>query len=256
MKLAAAVILILYAFLSRGAFATDERLTIIAEDWPPVSFHQNGEHKGFAIELVNHIQQRLGMRQDIFFLPWARAQQLGRSRANVLLISMVKTPERLEHFSFVGPVAEGNIAVYMRADDNAEFANPSELIGQGRIGIYRDGACEYQLKKHGLSNFSIASFPKQTAQQLLKGRIRFWCQADLGVPFMLNLINAEQDRVKVAVNLSELTLYFAFSKQTQDQIINQWFDTLVEFKATNEYRKLYKKWFNSDSIPLKSQIYR
>ena len=233
----------------------DESLMVIAEDWPPMSYRINDKPTGYAVELIQTLQLQLSQTDPIVFLPWARANQLGQSRKNVLLIAMSKNPQRVNQFSSVGPIAEGSMGIFVRKDDAIQLKNLNGLTNQGNIGVYRDGDCQQTLNQTHATQLAVASYPEQTAKQLLLSRVRFWCQADLGVPYTLNQIGKNKSDVRMAYQIKPLAIYLAFSDGTSPELVRQWHQALGQYMQTPEYTALYQKWFETDLHPNQPKIF-
>ncbi|WP_394129098.1 substrate-binding periplasmic protein [Shewanella maritima] len=243
-------------YLPHAQAQVNQDVMVLAEEWPPISFIEDDHHKGYAVELVEQLQSRLGEQGKVIFLPWARAQQIGRSKPNTLIVAMAKNNVRLQHHIFLGPIAQGNMILLTRADNDTSFNSLEQVKQLGTIGVYRDGACEHYLRENGFTDLSVASFPKQTLQQLIKSRIRFWCQADLGIHYTFKKLGEDPTQVKSALHIKPLVLYFAFSKSTSSQVVQKWHQALSEYKTTEDYRHLYKKWFNDNPVPMNTQVYQ
>lgn len=223
-------------------------LTLLTEAWPPMSYEEAGEPKGFAVELIQLLQKRLQLNSKIEFYPWARAVSMATATPNVLLFTTSMDDNRRSAFSFVGPIAVNRIHLYARSSDPVEVTSLAQAKTLGTTGVYRGSTGESLLLDAGFKNLLIASFPQQSAKQLIRSRVRFWCQADLAVESLLNDVGANIAEVKPVYVLSELDLYLAFSKGTSKAEIQRWHDNLKALYHTGEMAKLYRKWFG-DLLP-------
>jgi polar amino acid transport system substrate-binding protein len=232
-----------------------EPLMIVAEDWAPMSYRVNDQPTGYVIELIQVLQLQLSRTDPIVFLPWARANLLGQSQKNVLLIAMAKNHQRESRFSFVGPIAEGSMGIFVLKDDPIKLDNLNDLTNQGDIGVYREGDCQQTLKDSHVSQLAVANYPDQSVKQLVLSRVRFLCQADFGVPFTLNQIGKRKSDVRMAYKIKDLAIYFAFSDGTSPALIQQWHQALSQFMQTPEYTALYQKWFETDLHPNEPKLF-
>jgi polar amino acid transport system substrate-binding protein len=66
-----------------------QELTIITEEYPPVSFKEAGVITGSSAEVVKEILRRLKLPDNIKMLPWARGYNLLKTQPNVALFSTV-----------------------------------------------------------------------------------------------------------------------------------------------------------------------
>ncbi|WP_198780998.1 substrate-binding periplasmic protein [Shewanella putrefaciens] len=239
---------------SDGSVA-EEKLKLVTEVWPPMSYEQNGIPQGFGVELVNLLQARLGQQEKINVLPWARAYSIASSSANVLLFATSIGDERESLFDFIGPIATSKIALYARADDPITINHLAEVKTAGLVGVYRESAGAQLLALSGVNNLLVASFPQQSAKQLLFSRVRFWCQADLAVKHLLEEIGAKEADVQQVYVVSEIKLYLAFSKGTAAELVLSWQAELEKMKNSGEFSRLYQHWFGDLPPPLEHQIF-
>ena len=238
-----------------GECVAGEKLKLVTEAWPPVSYEQNGIPQGFGVELVNLIQTRLGQQEKIEVLPWARAYSIASTSPNVLLFAASIGDERERLFDFIGPIATSKIALYARADDPITINHLDEVETAGLVGVYRESAGAQLLALSGVNNLLIASFPQQSAKQLLFSRVRFWCQADLAVKHLLEEIGAKETDVQQVYVVSEIKLYLAFSKGTAADLVLSWQAELEKMKDSGEFSRLYQNWFGALPPPLEHQIF-
>ncbi len=239
-----------YLFGSRAVAEQDEaQLRLITEPWAPVSYEDNGIAKGFAVDLVNQLQASMGTHYPVEVLPWARGFSIASSTPNVMLFATSVDEERRKQFDFVGPILTSNISLYTKAEDTIEINSIEEVKRAGLIGAYRGSLGEGVLRRAGVDQLLIASFPLQNAKQLMRGRVRFWCQADIAVTSLLSEIGIKPERVKPVFLLSEIDLYLAFSKGTSDSVITRWRDALISYRESGLYSELYHQWFGELSEP-------
>ncbi|WP_065188469.1 substrate-binding periplasmic protein [Shewanella woodyi] len=231
-------------------------LRLLTEPWAPVSYDDAGIASGFAVELVNELQRIMGTELEIEVLPWARALSIANSLPNVVLFATSVDEERRKNFDFIGPIITSKISLYAKANDHIEINSLEELNHAGSIGTYRSAIGLEMLKELGLTQLLVSSFPHQSAKQLIKGRVRFWCQADIAVASLLTKIGANIDSVKPVFVLSEIELYLAFSKGTELEVIKQWQRALAYYKTSGKFKRLYYKWFGDLPVPERVELIR
>jgi len=232
-------------FPASKAVATQDvaQLRLITEPWSPVSYEDDGIAKGFAVELVNQLQASMGSGYPVEVLPWARGFSIASSTPNVMLFATSVDEDRRKQFDFVGPILTSKISLYTRTEDIIEINSIEEVKRAGLVGAYRGSLGEGVLRRAGVDQLLIASFPQQNAKQLMRGRVRFWCQADVAVNSLLSEIGIKPERVKPVFVVSEIDLYLAFSAGTDESVITLWSEALIKYKDSGLYRKLYRQWF-------------
>jgi len=236
-------------------FAVTAPVRLVTEAWPPMSFEQDGVPTGFGVELVNMLQVSLGQQQSIEVLPWARAYSIASTTSNVLLFATSISDERESHFDFIGPIATSKITLYARANDTISINQLSDVNAAGIVGVYRESVGAQLLQQQGVNALLVASFPQQSAKQLLFSRVRLWCQADLAVKHILEEVGAKESAIKPVYTLAEIRLYLAFSKGTPAETVQRWQAELEKRKESGEFARLYQKWFGTLPPPLENQIF-
>lgn len=238
-----------------GSFAVTEPVRLVTEAWPPMSFEQDGLPTGFGVELVNQLQARIGQQEKIEILPWARAYAIANSAPNILLFATSISDEREAHFDFIGPIATSKITLYAKAEDPISIKQLADVSAAGIVGVYRESVGAQLLQQQGVTSLLVASFPQQSAKQLLFSRVRFWCQADLAVKHILEEVGARLEDVRPVYVVSEVNLYLAFSKGTSTDMVQRWQAELEKLKESGDFTRLYQKWFGALPPPLQHQIF-
>ncbi|WP_133178471.1 substrate-binding periplasmic protein [Shewanella decolorationis] len=238
-----------------ASFAVTEPVRLVTEAWPPMSFEQDGVPTGFGVELVNQLQARIGQQEKIEILPWARAYAIANSAPNILLFATSISDEREAHFDFIGPIATSKITLYAKAEDPISIKQLADVSAAGIVGVYRESVGAQLLQQQGVTSLLVASFPQQSAKQLLFSRVRFWCQADLAVKHILEEVGARLEDVRPVYVVSEVNLYLAFSKGTSADMVQRWQAELEKLKESGDFTRLYQKWFGALPPPLQHQIF-
>ncbi|WP_316897267.1 transporter substrate-binding domain-containing protein [Pseudodesulfovibrio indicus] len=214
-----------------------EDLVYLAEDLPPLSFAANGEAGGLAVDVLRLVWQRMGEKaQPIRIVPWVRAYSTLKEEKHAVIFSTYRTAERENQFKWVGPIIEGELAVYtLRA--RALRAESLDDLATYRIAGLRDAAATIKLEQEGIS-VMIASKLENALKMMDSGRIealvtdRFRLRAtlrDMGRPL--------SDITELWV-LSRDSLYYAFNKGTSPELIRRFQKALDGVRKSPEYKNL------------------
>ncbi|WP_374000449.1 substrate-binding periplasmic protein [Bdellovibrio bacteriovorus] len=237
--------------LSQPGSSHESSLRIVTEQWPPMSFEKDGTAQGMAVELTRLIQKNLAMHGEIEVLPWPRAYNTALTQSNVLLFAMIRTPEREKNFTLIGPIAYGEIALYMPANGRAlknvpDLANIKKSL---TVATYRGTAFQSLLKQQGFKKVVPVNSPENAVRMLMSGRVDVLCDDDLAIAELFRRAGyLPQDSIKVA-SLKSSSLYYAFSRETEPLVISNWQSALAEIKHTGDFERLYKKWFPHLTAP-------
>ncbi|QYK04285.1 substrate-binding periplasmic protein [Shewanella zhangzhouensis] len=230
------------------------RLRLLTEPLPPLSYLEGDKASGYAVELVEQLKSRVGEEAGIEVLPWARAYSVASQLPNVLLFSTALRDSRRSQFDFVGPIATARIMVYKLATDT-EIPSSLDAVSQlGSLGVYRGSPSQRILNTHGLKNVEVSSYPLQSLRQLLAGRVRYWCQADLAVSMLLSQAGTTDLAITPLFELERVELYLAFSRGTPAATVEKWHKALNDFQEEGDFVRLYEKWFNMPAENTSSHI--
>lgn len=231
-------------------------LRLVTENWPPVTYEKAGEAQGMAVELAQLIQQRVNSRERIEVLPWPRAYQLALSQPNVVLFTVVKTPERENLLNLLGPVATGQIAIFTRADFHSENLDSPNLKNTLRNGVHRGTAFHSTLEASGFKQIVPLNSPVAGVKMLMKGRLDAYCDDELAIAELFRRAGHPKTPFKKVVALKNSDFYFAFSPGTAPASMLAWNDALVEIKRSGEFNRLYQKWFGDLKAPESVVLHR
>ncbi|WP_306294388.1 ABC transporter substrate-binding protein [Shewanella sp. Scap07] len=248
--------IIVSLIIAGHSVATAASLRLLTEEWAPMSYEQDGLPHGYMIELVNLLKTEFTLppSQNIEILPWARGYAIAQSSSDVMLFATSINDERLQMFDFVGPVATTNIYLYTSADDPIMLNSVEDIPATDTVGVYRDSIGEGILEKVDGLELLVASFPHQSARQLVRKRVRFWSQADVAVEMLLKEIGSDISQIKPVLKLSQIELYFAFSRGTDKQVIEAWYQALLAVQQSGQFDELYQQWFHNLSPPQQAEI--
>ncbi len=246
--LAFVFILSLIVFLGSPVWA--EELTILTEEWKPISFSgKDGKPTGLAVEIVRDILRRLNAPDTITIFPWARAYKMVLADPNVVLFAMTQTPEREQLLKMIGPIAIGKTTFYAKKGSGITISSFKDAKQLNDIGVYRDAAAEQILKKEGFTNLQIVTSPIQNVKKLMLGRIDILSGVNLTIGQLLQAVDLPRDAVESVYSFGENRLHIAMSKGTSETIVKAWKAALEEMHQDGTFARIYKKWLPGEEIP-------
>ncbi|QRM18729.1 transporter substrate-binding domain-containing protein [Dechloromonas sp. TW-R-39-2] len=234
-----------------GAMATE--LTILSEEWPPITFSNNKVPDGMAVEVVNAIQARLGNPQAIAIVPFARAYSLLLSTPNIMLFTIGRSDEREKLMTLLGPIAIAKTQVFTRKGNAARLIAQGDAIHKLPISTYRHSIFAKTAEIQGFTAIELAATPQITANMLMRGRVEMWVDGSLAIPAILKEAGYSIDDVEPVMTLDSLELYLAFSPGTNSQTINAWEKTLRDMKQDGTFGRIHQKWLGREPVPLETR---
>lgn len=225
----------------RDSIAAD--LTIVTEHHPPVQYLRDNQITGSATQIVQLVLQEAGLSADIQLMPWARAYSLAKDGRNTLIYSMLQTPDRIDHFHWLGPVGELNVAVVSLADrDDLQLTRLDH--SQAHIfGVIRDSYSHEYLTKAGFDNdknlFLVATMEEQV-NLLLNKRIDLLFTDPIAIRYRLNELGVGEHRIKILFNQPELTrpLYLASGLDIDADVLARLQKAMQKVRQTRAYQQL------------------
>ncbi len=213
------------------AETTFPELKLLSEDWKPYHYVEDGVVKGQTADLLDKILEKVGStqtREDIAFLPWARAFHQAQVDANTVLFSTGRTPERERLFKWAGPILKFDSYFIGKKERNFEIEK-SEDLHQYKVGVVIDGASAVFAKRHGIpeENTTFNSQGIFNVKMLAADRIDF-------IPIQWK--NFARLAAKAGIDPSEfepvfladtVSLNFAFNLKTADSVVDR-FQTALE----------------------------
>jgi polar amino acid transport system substrate-binding protein len=223
---------------------------LLSEEFPPINFSQEGVPKGLAVEIVQEIQRRLGQKQNIEFMPWARAFREVKGPGKVALFSMARTPEREKQFKWVGPIVTFYSSIYAPAKNGMRLRSMEDAKRAQAVLVVRDWFTAEELKTLGFQNLLPVTDPVTAIKMLLAKRAPFYATERLSMPQIMAKAGISEDALEIVYSYASSEGYIAFSTDTPDAEIKAWSDKLQEMKRDGSFLAIYKRWLPKDKPPL------
>jgi len=245
MKNLISLIALVFIFSAQTLFSAD--LTILTENLPPLNYVKEGELVGPSVEIVKEIQRRVGSREKIQVYPWSRAYKIALEDENVVLFSTTHTKERDDKFKWVGPLATKRDILVARKASGIKINTLDDAKSVGRIGTLKDDTREILLKSYGFENLEPVSDEQLNARKLVLGRIDLWAYKIPGLRTVCELAGVDHNKLEEVYHLRKIDVSIAFSKKTQDSIVQNWKNAFDEMLTDGTIKQIRRKW--NDKLP-------
>ena len=125
-------------------------LTLTTEDYPPFNMldEKTKQPTGITVDKVIELMHRAHEPFTITVYPWSRAYQMALQTEDTCVFSTSRTPERETLFTWIGPLAGSDWAIFARANDNRK-PKSLEDVRPFIIGGYNNAATGEYLKLRG-----------------------------------------------------------------------------------------------------------
>ncbi|MGD9200821.1 MAG: ABC transporter substrate-binding protein [Chitinispirillia bacterium] len=240
------VFFIFCPFLFAGSV---DELVIITETYPPFNFEQEGNLQGISVDIMGLILKKVDSKltiKNIQLLPWSRGYKDVQNVKNTCLFSTTRTKERENLFKWVGPIISNkNVLIALKAN-NIKIRSIDDCK-KYKIGVVSDDIGEQLLLKEGFKKEALDRIGGTTAitqsiQKLIRGRIDMFSYSEAVVQWEIKNLKKNPGDFETVYTLSEGQLYYAFHKETSDEIISQMQGALDKLKKGAKINGIIKKY--------------
>jgi len=242
-------LILLVTLLSASLCA--KALTLLTEDWPPVSFaNDKGQPDGMAVEVVKLLQERVKDNSPIQIQPWARAYNSLLNEKDVMLFTVGRNAERERLMTLLGPILVSSTDVFALRQHAAEIRKLSPAAMQKLpTAAYRGSIFESTAHSRGFNVFPTTD-PAHSARMLVAGRVKLWVEGNVVVGNVLREQGLPLATVERVATLDRLSLYLAFSPNVPRDTILRWEKALNDIKQDGSFAAIHQHWFPQDPVPL------
>ena len=222
-------------------------LTVAMEDigYFPFYYTENGETKGFSVDVLNYIEANSKYNFEYKILPWPRALHLVAEGRIDLILTLFKTSKREKIYHFIEPSYGNEInQLFTLMDNKFKFAGQLQQLTPFSIGTVR----EYSYGEYFDQATYLNTLPALTEEVLLKLLVAKRIDMIISNPLVFNQIILKEnmrDKVKAIEPYISLTpVYMALTKGRKDsqEIKNTIGKLTQKLKLSSYYRVLLEKY--------------
>ncbi len=240
-----------FVCISQNAFAEEksQRITMMTENAPPNAMITEQGLQGLAVDILDAMLQLMGTeedRGDIIVSNWSRAYSMAKNKKNHMVFSTLRTPEREPFFKWVGPISTLTVGIIAPKSKNIVIEQLSDF-GQYRVGaVLKDIGgrmlVELGVKEERLQYVSGKNATDLSFKKLNNNRIDLFAYPVEPAMYAAKVKGHDVSKFEVVYVLNEGDTYYAFNKNTDDDIITQWQVALDTLKENGAYNKIIEKY--------------
>jgi len=227
-----------------------QQLTLLTEEYPPLTFAGSKGPSGFAVEVVKEIQKALKSDAPITLLEWDSAYQRAVREPNIVLFTMERTPERDSLFYWVGPLGEHITYLYVPKDSDLNLASVEDAKKLPLIGTVKNWFSEQFLVKQGFANLSSSTTPGECLKQLMQKKVEAAAFTDLTIGRIAEEAGYSSTDAKPTLELLRTEYYIAISKGTDQKIVDAWQKAFQSLETEGALDKLRNKWLTGREVAI------
>jgi polar amino acid transport system substrate-binding protein len=214
---------ILILFLILFGIMHAELFRAYSENMPPYSYIENGKASGVSTEILNKITKNSSVSiEKIEILPWKRSYDKVLSTKNTVLYSAGRSEQREHLFKWVGPIDKIRVGVVAKKSSKFNIRKIADFRSY-KIGTITKSFVEQKLLKEGVYQDNLDSFISIESQvkKLISGRVDMVAFSIPAICYFLQEAGENLNDYKEVYLLGEAELYFAFNKDSDEDIINE-----------------------------------
>jgi polar amino acid transport system substrate-binding protein len=193
---------------------------IVEDPWPPYTYGETGQtpERGFAIELMHAVFDRLQLPIRMELLPWKRCVvQVKSGKADALMLT-VPTKKRQQFFSFAEPFFSNSIVFIHRRGESFNWKTISDLK-KYRLGLVNGAEYSQEFNnavEHDLLDVQQVATIEQNLDKLAAGRIDATPVLDVVARELIKLYPRFQDRFSFSNHpLKTTDMHMALSRKSR-----------------------------------------
>lgn len=205
---------------------------------------------GLCIDILRSIERIDPTLQFIGDQTWVPAARIDVQMAHGALdaaCAMLKTKDRLAHFSFIEPpLMAVQYMLAVRAGDHVNVASMADIVALEHdnvvLGVHGMGAATRLAGIPGLHLDTGTSTARQNLEKLVAGRGRFFYYRSPGLKSIIrNFCMEKKVRVLPAVMASE-SLYLMVGESIQPDTVERLRNAVGKLQGSGELARLQAKW--------------
>ncbi len=225
------------------------------DKWLPYENISNTKSPGYSTEIIRSVFDVLNIPIEVHQYPWARAQLMVYTGKLDGLFTAFKSEERLKFCYFPNePLTQDQWVIFVKKRDlnRLPYRKLQDLLGK-RVGVVRGAAVSPEfwkfVKEH--KNYEEVANDDQSFKMLDLGRFDYIVASEINGLNQIRSMNLGNEIVPLSTYpLKKDYLFLMFSKSTvSPMLVNSFSTALREFKKTEKYQAIYKKYLGSLYYP-------
>jgi len=237
------ITLLIYIIHSPLNIVYSHELRILTVNEPPANYlNEAGIAEGYVIDIVKKLQQEIGNKSKIEFVPEARALNILSTRNDAIFFSLSKTKFRENKYTWLGKVMSKKWHVYALKASTLAVENINQLQKLPVLGVVRGDVREEWLVNRQFTNLHSVTNHRQNVLRLLNSRIPAFVYEKQGLLHICKELNIDANLFKVIHTINIAPVYIVMSKGISPDILNLWQSTFNKLLTNGDIEEISRHW--------------
>ncbi len=236
-------------FVAFTTFVNATEIKMMVDNYPPYTMEIDGELKGLSVEVLDAILKQMNSKQeikDVEILSWSDAYSTALNEKNSMVFSTTRTKSREKLFKWVGPISKTTIGLIALKDKNIIIKQILDLKNYKIGAIIKDIGetllLENKIPKQNINSVDSVNGIATNFYRLERDKIDLYAIETKVAKYASELNGYNPDDFETVHILEKNELYFAFNKQTSNDIISKWQKALNTIKSNGIYDKIINNY--------------
>lgn len=228
-----------------GNTTNADSLKLVAFQYPPLVYQQNGEVIGVAAELVRIVFKEIGVEIEIEMLPWARSLQYLKSGQADGVFTIFKNPQRQTFLLYPDePLIEQTITLYTARDTPVNYSGKLSDLAPYRVGVTRAVSYGEQFDasmEDTLTDLTFVNDEESKFMLLAKKRVDVVVSSIGIADFYIEKLQLANQIARIPTVIQRVPSYVAFTKTSRNRLLMVEFEqALKQLKLSGRYDQIVK----------------
>jgi len=238
------ILTVVTVFCCQTKASNESNLRIVAAENQLLQYNDDGVAKGPTADITQALLEELSRTEKIEFMPWPRAFDIASKRANTLILSIIRTPEREKQFHWIGIVSElSRVFISLESEPKNLITTDSEVENKV-IAVTRNSNSYHELVARGFKdNLYVVTKPETSFKLLIGGKVDLVYHDPNAIRryIELNNINSVKINFKPISPTNRRASYLALNINSDENLVKQFKTAMEKFQKTQEYLYLLMK---------------
>ncbi len=217
--------------LASFGYDPSTKLTIITHDYPPFSYLEDNEVKGFSTEILREVLKEMRHENfEIKIFPWKRAYVTVEDSKNFLLYSVARKPHREKYFIWAGKSGPRSVGMYKLKSRKDIIVPDIEHARKYHVASTKGAAYTKAAYDKGFNNIQENPDLIQNIRMLYSKRVDLIIADEVALVHSIRAYNKEasvvnkldESEIERAVYFSSKShRWFAFGAKSDQELVNK-----------------------------------